>query len=268
MLCVNDITMMQQAAVSRWHQTGIDNPYSGFLRIACHECSLNYLLWHEEDAARCPHASDLEIAHVKRVIDKLNQERNDYIERLDDWIAAYLRTHGEPPTPDAPLNTETPGSVIDRLSILALRIYHLDEQTRRSDVGREHIETIEFKLAVCLQQSHDLSRSLEQLLDDILAGRKKHQLYRHFKLYNDPATNPFLYGSADGESAQSAASGSDSVPAGNCRDRFDIARPDDNTIVGARRDVRPPARIDRTSGDQPRAASCATRRTTDAAGEK
>jgi hypothetical protein len=204
MLSVSDITTMQQAAVARWHQSGIDNPYSGFLRIACHECSLNYLLWHEEDAARCPNASDLEIAHVKRVIDNLNQQRNDYVERLDDWIAAYQRAHGHPPSPDAPLNTETPGSVIDRLSILALRLYHLDEQTRRSDAGREHIETIEYKLAVCLQQFRDLSLSLEQLLDDILAGRKRHQLYRQFKLYNDPATNPFLYRSVGGESGESA----------------------------------------------------------------
>lgn len=194
MLSVDEITTMQQAAVARWHRTGIDNPYSGFLRIACQQCALNFRLWHEEDAARSPDAADSQIAQVKRAIDRLNQERNDYIERMDDWIAGALHAQGRVAPPDAPRNTETPGSVIDRLSIAALRIYHLDEQTHRRDVDRQHIQTVEAKLTLCLQQFHDLSEALEQLLADIFAGRKRHQLYRQLKLYNDPTTNPYLYG--------------------------------------------------------------------------
>src|SRR6185503_15399300 len=100
--------------------------------------SYNYRLWHEEDKARSPTASDAEIAQVKRAIDKLNQQRNDWIEKLDDWITEELaRLHVAAPA-TAPQNTETLGSTIDRLSILALRIYHLIEQRDRADATAEH----------------------------------------------------------------------------------------------------------------------------------
>ncbi len=162
LLDVDEITVMQQAAVARWHEHGIDNPYSGFLRVACHQCSLNYLLWHQEDVARSPVAEDAEIALVKRTIDQLNQQRNDCVELMDSWIADALERLGHA-APDAPLNTETPGSVIDRLAILTLRIYHLREQIGRRDATAGHRESVHRKLAICTEQRQDLATSLEQL---------------------------------------------------------------------------------------------------------
>ncbi len=192
LLDVDEITAMQQAAIVRWHQRGIDNPYHGFLRIACHQCSLNYLLWHEEDAARNPLADDAEIALVKRTIDQLNQQRNDCVELMDGWIADALEKLGVLAL-DAPMNTETPGSVIDRLAILALRVHHLREQVCRLDATAEHRQSVEQKLAVCCEQGADLAAGLEQLVQDLALGRKRQKVYRQFKMYNDPNLNPYLY---------------------------------------------------------------------------
>ena len=193
MISVRDITDMQRDTVARWHEEEISNPFDGVLHTACEQHAFNYRLWHEEDIARAVDVNDAKIAAVKRAIDKLNQQRNDWIEKLDDWIAEDLERQGIAPEEGARFNTETPGSVIDRLSILSLRIYHLEEQVRRSDATAEHIESVQRKLAVCLVQLEDLSTSLQELLEDIYAGRKRHKIYRQFKMYNDPALNPYLY---------------------------------------------------------------------------
>ncbi len=193
MIDVAQITRLHRETVERWHQQGIDNPYEGFLALVCRQHEQNYRLWHEEDIARSPHAADAQIAQVKRNIDRLNQQRNDLIEQLDDCLVGQLAAGGIAPEPSARLNTETPGSVIDRLSILALRIYHMEEQTRRHDAGAEHVATTRGKLAVLRQQLGDLSAALAELLDDIFAGRKRLKVYRQFKMYNDPALNPYLY---------------------------------------------------------------------------
>lgn len=183
---------LQREAVIRWHQNGIDNPYEDFLHLVSHQCSLNYLLWHEEDAARDPTASDAEIARVKRTIDQLNQQRNDFIERLDTWLAARLAALRIRPRDQAGVNTETPGSVIDRLSILALRIYHLEEQFTRADTSTDHRQAVKSRLAICWQQYADLTQSLDALLVEIEAGIKRHRIYQPLKLYNDPDFNPYL----------------------------------------------------------------------------
>lgn len=193
MIDVAQITRLHREMVIRWHHQPIDNPYHGILGIVCTQHSFNFLLWHEEDIARSPDAPDSKIAQVKRTIDRYNQQRNDWIERIDDWITEWLDQHGVRPPAGAPLNTETPGSAIDRLSILALRIYHLEEQTQRTDVSAEQIESVRRKLEICWTQHADLSRSLQQLMDDIAAGRKRHRTYRQLKMYNDPALNPYLY---------------------------------------------------------------------------
>jgi len=190
---VTAVTRMQESAVARWHQQEIDNRHTGFLQLAYRQCEVNFRLWHEEDKARSPNAGNDVIARVKRAIDELNQRRNDLIEVMDQWIEASLETLSVAPVVGAPLNTETPGSVIDRLAILALRIYHLDEQRRRDDVAPEHVESVTTKLTTCQAQHTDLARSLEELLADIRHGRKQHKLYRQFKMYNDPTLNPFLY---------------------------------------------------------------------------
>jgi hypothetical protein len=193
MIDVRQVTDLHRAMVVRWHSHEIDNPYHGFLALACQQFSFNFLLWHEEDIARSRDVSDERIAAVKRNIDRFNQQRNDWIEKLDDYLTAELEQRGITPIFDAPQNTETPGSAIDRLSILALRIYHLEEQRQRRDVTRDHRISVERKLGICCLQHEDLSRSLELLLDDILAGRKRHKTYRQLKMYNDPTLNPYLY---------------------------------------------------------------------------
>ncbi len=193
MIDVKQITDMHRETVERWHAAEIDNPYDDFLDIACQQHSFNFWLWHEEDIARSPDVGDARIAAAKRAIDGYNQQRNDWIEKLDDAITDEIELRGISPGRDAPINSETPGSVIDRLSILALRIYHLEEQLERTDVTREHLDSVERKIAVCLVQHEDLSTALAELLGDIFAGRKRHRTYRQFKMYNDPALNPYLY---------------------------------------------------------------------------
>jgi hypothetical protein len=193
MISLESITSLHRDCIARWHEQAIDNPYDGFPRIACEQLSYNFRLWHEEDKARSPTATDAEIAQVKRAIDKLNQQRNDWIEKLDDWITEELARRNVVAPQSAPQNTETLGSSIDRLSILALRIYHLIEQRDRADASPEHRESVARKLAIALAQHDDLSRAAQQLADDLFAGRKRHKTYRQLKMYNDPSLNPYLY---------------------------------------------------------------------------
>lgn len=165
----------------------------GFLDVVCRQHSFNFLLWHEEDLARCPAATDTEIAQVKRAIDRYNQQRNDWIERIDDWLTQFLEMQGVQPSPSAAMNTETPGSTFDRLSILALRLYHLREELDRPEVSAEHRAKVSQKLAICELQQTELAAALAQLLAEIQAGTKRHRTYRQCKMYNDPALNPAVY---------------------------------------------------------------------------
>ncbi|MCI0360602.1 MAG: DUF4254 domain-containing protein [Planctomycetaceae bacterium] len=198
MLDILRIAALQEASVARWHDQPVDNPCDGFMRMVCEQLQFNFLLWHEEDKARDPAADDGQIARVKRSIDQLNQARNDRIERLDDWIADELARRGVSADAGAPLNTETLGSTIDRLGILALRIYHLREQLEREDVDDAHRENVGRKLYVATIQHDDLVRAAQALADDLAAGRKRHQTVRQLKMYNDPALNPYLYNQTAG----------------------------------------------------------------------
>ena len=193
MIDVKQINQLHHDTVVRWHQQAIDDPYDSVWAIIGKQHSFNFLLWHEEDIARSQDVTDTRIAEVKRAIDGYNQQRNDWIERIDDWLTDALESQQVEPAADAPLNTETPGSVIDRLSILSLRLYHLQEQLDRSDVDQEHLRSVEQKIAICRIQQDDLSTSLSELLSDISAGKKRHRTYRQFKMYNDPTLNPYLY---------------------------------------------------------------------------
>ena len=193
MLEVTQVTELHRTTVSLWHMREIANPYPDFLHVVCEQHKFNFLLWHEEDIARSRQADDGQIAAVKRAIDLYNQQRNDWIEKLDDYLLQALAQHVFSGPPARRLNTETPGSAIDRLSILALRIYHMEEQAARPDAAQEHRDKAEGRLAILHEQHRDLSNALRELLDDIFAGRKRLKVYRQFKMYNDPTLNPYLY---------------------------------------------------------------------------
>lgn len=190
---VTEITGLQIDTVAAWHQEPISNPYEGFKQLVCQQHEYNYRLWHEEDIARSPTADDTRIAAVKRAIDKLNQQRNDWIEKLDDAITALLARLHVTPAAEAPINTETPGSAIDRLSIMSLRLYHYREQLDRADADAEHRNKVAARIDLCHQQHADLAQSLQQLLDDLFDGKKRHKTYRQMKMYNDPSLNPEIY---------------------------------------------------------------------------
>lgn len=152
----------------------------------------NYLLWHEEDKARRTDVSESVIAGVKRRIDQLNQQRNDLIEQLDSEILAWLEGKNLPSTSNQ-TNSETPGSIVDRISILSLKVYHMEEDAQRSDIDAAHRENSTQKCAVLKLQRTDLFAALRTLIADYLASKKLMRLYRQFKMYNDPTLNPELY---------------------------------------------------------------------------
>ncbi len=193
MIDVSEVLALHESTVELWHKQSIQNTYSGWLNIVCQQHIFNFELWHQEDIARSPAVSDSQIAMVKRAIDKFNQSRNDHIEKMDDWITEQLESRKISPAADARQNTETPGSAIDRLSIMSLRLFHYEEQLQRDDVNAEHTQKMHVRIALCRAQKSDLSQSLRELLEDILAGRKRHKTYRQMKMYNDPSLNPYLY---------------------------------------------------------------------------
>ncbi|MBI3411237.1 MAG: DUF4254 domain-containing protein [Planctomycetes bacterium] len=193
MISVQAITSLHRETVARWHQGPIANACEGFLNLVCEQHMYNFLLWHEEDVARSPDIGDARIVEVKRAIDRYNQKRNDWIEQIDEHLLREIQERGLAAAHEAPLNTETPGCAIDRLSILALRIYHMEEQEGRSDACGDHRASVRLRLRILTTQHHDLSTSLQELLDDVCAGRKRLKLYRQMKMYNDPAMNPYLH---------------------------------------------------------------------------
>jgi hypothetical protein len=148
--------------------------------------------WHLEDIIRDPHIDPVEALALKRRIDASNQERTDLVEAIDSYFRT-LYTDVQV-LPDATINTESPAWAVDRLSILALKIYHMKEQVVRKDATPEHRALCQGKLDVLLQQQEDLSTAIDQLLTDIREGRKYMKVYRQMKMYNDPSTNPVLYG--------------------------------------------------------------------------
>jgi hypothetical protein len=192
------LVTLHDGAVERWHAQPVAVGESEPLwREIQTNHARNFELWHEEDQARDPDAPDAVIARVKRAIDRLNQARNDAMERIDETVRSSLGagSAGEAATVDArPLHSETVGSIVDRLSILALRIYHMHEQTQRADADEAHRTACRARLAVLREQRADLAEALRLLEADLRRGRKRFKVYRQMKMYNDPRLNPVLYG--------------------------------------------------------------------------
>lgn len=149
----------------------------------------NFDLWHEEDKARDPGATEAEIARVKRAIDGLNQRRNDLVERIDEWMLAAMGAQAE----GAVLHSETPGMMVDRLSILALKIFHTHEQTERAEATEAHRDRNRTRLTVLEEQRADLAGAMRELLRAVRAGERRFKVYRQMKMYNDPELNPRMY---------------------------------------------------------------------------
>lgn len=173
--------------------TPVCNPYDEgtFEAILYGKNWVDAVQWHLEDIIRDPEIDPLEALALKRRIDRSNQVRTDMVEDIDTWMRDVYKD--VTPAADATINTESPAWALDRLSILALKIWHMREQAERTDTDDAHRTRCAAKLDVLLEQRRDLTQAIDQLLDDIAAGRKYMKVYRQMKLYNDPATNPVLY---------------------------------------------------------------------------
>jgi len=181
---------LASAAIVAFHDGAAARPEAPWADIAENHRS-NSKLWDEEDLARRRNAPDAEIVANKRAIDALNQSRNDAVERVDD---AILRALDGRLREDARLHSETAGMMIDRLSILALKIRAMALQAARGDANDSHRAACTAKLARLREQRADLARGLDELRDGCAAGTVRYKIYRQFKMYNDPAMNPHLRG--------------------------------------------------------------------------
>lgn len=181
----------------RWDDVdhAMENPFApgSFEALLYAKCWIDAVQWHLEDIVRDPAIDPVEALAIKRRIDRSNQERTDMVEYIDSYFLDKYRAVA--PLADARVNTETPAWAIDRLSILALKIWHMRCETERTDVDDAHREACGRKLAVLMEQRRDLSQSIDELVEDIAAGRKRMKTYKQMKMYNDPALNPVLYGS-------------------------------------------------------------------------
>ncbi|MGM9837077.1 MAG: DUF4254 domain-containing protein [Paludibacteraceae bacterium] len=186
-------------AVCDYHRTDdvdapVQNPYqpSSIEHDLYLKNWIDTVQWHLEDIIRDPHIDPIEALALKRRIDKSNQDRTDLVERIDNYF--WEQFHGVTPSAGAKINTESPAWAVDRLSILHVKIYHMQEQVERTDVSQEQHDKCVKKLAVLNEQLQDMTTSITQLLEDYASGERIMKVYRQMKMYNDPALNPVLYG--------------------------------------------------------------------------
>jgi hypothetical protein len=191
MLDARHIVRLQEEATLRWHDTSLPEPapQDSWDALILDQHRANFKLWHKEDAARDPSAADHDIASCKHAIDALNQRRNDLAEQIDLLLLAKVPTQNDA----TPLHSETPGMMIDRLSILALKRFHTEAETRRPDASSAHHRRNRERLEVLDAQQNDLANCLDTLWQDVIFNRRRFKLYRQMKMYNDPELNPVLY---------------------------------------------------------------------------
>ena len=204
MLTAAQINRIFEECIASYHALDdIDQPqpaYEGEIieQLVFEKCWIDTVQWHLEDLIRDPDLPEGDGMKLKRRIDRSNQDRTDLVEKIDDgFLKMFENTKTQD---DARLNTESPAWVLDRLSILALKIYHMREEAERESAGSDHMDASAQKLAVLQTQQQDLSLAFDQLLEDIGMGRRIMKVYRQMKMYNDPSSNPVLYGkSSDGK---------------------------------------------------------------------
>jgi len=201
MLNALEITQLHDEATIRWHQEpSVPNPpaptaseapaaSAELIELALAHHRANFDLWHEEDKVREPAASDAAIARLKHSIDLLNQKRNDLVEAIDRLLLAAA---GEQ-SPDAPLHSESPGLILDRLSVLALKLYHTSEEAHRITASDAHRQRNLNRLDLLREQRDDLAACLDEFWQQVRSGRRRFKLYRQLKMYNDPDLNPVIY---------------------------------------------------------------------------
>jgi uncharacterized protein DUF4254 len=200
MLDALQIVRLHDEATLRWHRgepspgeadafTVDSQPSAGLSELVLAHHRSNFDLWHEEDKTRAPGATDGELACGKHAIDALNQARNDLMEAMDRLL---LEAVGKQ-RPDAPLHSESPGLILDRLSILALKLYHTAEESCRASASEAHRQRNLERLHLLEDQRGDLAGCLDALWTEVLAGRRRFKLYRQLKMYNDPELNPAVY---------------------------------------------------------------------------
>lgn len=193
-----DWTLIFQQSITDYHKTDdvdtpVQNPYAkGTLEFLMYEKNwIDTVQWHLEDIIRDPQIDPVQALEIKRRIDSSNQHRTDMVEYIDSW---FLQQYSQvAPAADAAFNTESPAWAIDRLSILELKIYHMQQEATREDASEAHREACTAKLRVLQTQRTDLSTAIDQLLDDIAAGKKYMKVYKQMKMYNDESLNPVLY---------------------------------------------------------------------------
>lgn len=188
-LDAHHIARLQATLTTAWHREPPAAAGDGFDRLIGENHLRNFQLWHEEDIARRDDLGPERVCQAKRAIDRYNQQRNNFIEEMDVALVAALK----PREDGCPKNSETPGMIIDRLSILALKEYHMREQTERSDADAAHRAACAAKLERIVRQRADLTGGLAELLREVAAGTRSFAVYYQFKMYNDPALNPQLY---------------------------------------------------------------------------
>lgn len=198
MLNATECYTIFQQSIDDYHvydhvDTPIKNPYlpDSFEYLLYLKNWIDTVQWHLEDIIRLPEINPVEALAIKRRIDKSNQDRTDTVEKLDDYFMEYFKS--VTPKPTAKINSETPAWLLDRMSILMLKIYHMKEQTERKDASADHIAKCEAKLNVLLEQKMDMHMAFDQLMEDIRNGERKMKVYRQMKMYNDASLNPMLY---------------------------------------------------------------------------
>lgn len=187
---VSEITDLHKQCIIQWKSCGIISQCQDFLHLVEENHAFNYQLWHAEDRARRDDMGYQFVYEAKREIDQCNQSRNNRMEEMDQWLFHSLQPAA---FNQCSVNSESPGMIIDRLSILALKSYHMALQTERHDVDESHRNNCHNKLTIIQQQVQQLALCLDELLADVVTKKRTFRIYHQFKMYNDPTLNPELY---------------------------------------------------------------------------